>query len=188
MILEDAGILALYFARAEQAISETERKYGRYCGAIAHNILSAREDEEECLNDTWLRAWNAIPPQKPRCLQAFLGRITRNLALSRWKAQRTEKRGGGQLALVLEELEECVSGREQAEESWQRHELLAALEQFLRALSPQKRRLFLCRYWYADSIKTLSERFGMSESNVSVTLSRLRGALRRMLEERGIGL
>lgn len=181
--MQDAAIIRLYFARDERAISETAQKYGSYCAAIANNILTDRLDAEECVNDTWLRTWNAIPPQRPRQFSAFLGKITRNLSLSRYRARTAEKRGGGQTPLVLDELAELVSDTDTVEQQLAYRELVAALNAFLGKLPGEKRALFLRRYWYFDPICDIAARFGMTENNVCVTLSRLRQQLRRTLTE-----
>ena len=186
--MDDGKIVGLYWGRNEQAIEETSAKYGAYCGQIARNILDSRADEEECVNDTWLHAWNAMPPQKPSLLAVFLGRITRNLAFDRWRRNRSEKRGGGQTGLVLDELAECVSGADDPAQAVQAQELVKEIDRFLAGLPEDKRAMFLQRYWYADSVRTIARRFAVSENNVSVTLSRLRGKLKAHLHERGYDL
>lgn len=186
--MEDHEIIQLYWDRNETAITESRDKYGPYCTAIARNILSDERDSEECVSDTWLHAWNAMPPQRPRLLRAFLGTITRNLSFGRYRARRAEKRGGGETALVLEELGECVSGAESAESEAERRELLSAINAFLSALPAQKRGIFLCRYWYADSVQDIAKRFGTTPGNISAQLHRMRKALRADLTERGYEL
>ena len=186
--LEDSEIIRLYWQRDELAIRASEAKYGSYCLAIARNILASAEDAEETVSDTWLRAWNAMPPQRPARLSAFLGRITRNLAFDRYRRQSADKRGGGELAQVLEELAECVSGGTGTEEASENRELGEALNGFLSALPKEKRRLFLGRYWYARSVADLAKSSGMTEGAVSVALHRLRGKLRSYLKERGFEL
>ena len=183
--MEDARIVQLYWERNEQAISATADKYGAYCASIARNILGDPEDVEECVSDTYLRAWNAIPPHRPQILPAFLGRITRNLALNRYRHSRADKRGGGRLPAVLEELS-FVTGGEDAEQALDRRGVVDAVNSFLAGLPARKRTIFLCRYWYLDSIAEIGARFGMTEGSVSVTLSRLRRKLRDHLLERGI--
>ena len=183
--MEDARIVQLYWERNEQAISATADKYGAYCASIARNILGDPEDVEECVSDTYLRAWNAIPPHRSQILPAFLGRITRNLALNRYRHSRADKRGGGRLPAVLEELS-FVTGGEDAEQALDRREVVDAVNSFLAGLPARKRTIFLCRYWYLDSIAEIGARFGMTEGSVSVTLSRLRRKLRDHLLERGI--
>lgn len=184
--MDDRQIIALFNERSEAALSETAKKYGRYCCTIAYNILYNEEDSEECVNDTWLRAWEAIPPQCPERLSAFLGKITRNLALNRYKHNTREKRGGGQIILVLEELTECIPGTGSTEEAVEEALLVEVLNGFLAELPTDKRKIFLRRYWYLSSVKEIAEDFGLSESNVKMTLHRLRSKLKSVLEKEGI--
>ena len=186
--MEDSYIIRLYFDRNEEAIGATATKYGNYCTAIAKNILGTAEDAEECVNDTYLKTWNAIPPNFPRILSAFLGKIVRNLALNRYKHSHADKRGGGELPLVLEELATCVSGKDSVEDAIDYKDLVEDINGFLSTLSVIKRKLFLCRYFYTESMETLSEKFGMSYSNLSMTLSRLRMQLKDYLSKRGYDL
>ena len=178
-------IIDLYWKRDETALYESDRKYGAFCRTIARNILTAREDAEECVNDTWLRAWNAMPPHRPTLLSAFLGKITRNLAFDRFSFLRAEKRGGGELPAVLEELGECVSGTGDVERAVDEWELARAIDDFLAALPPAKRDVFSRRYWYTEPISAIGRRYGMRDGAVSMTLSRLRQKLRIHLMERG---
>lgn len=186
--MNDKEIVQLYWERNEQAISESSEKYGNYCSKIAKNILADSEDVKECVNDTWLRAWDSIPPQKPNLLSVFLGKITRNLSLDRYRMIHREKRGGHNIDLILEELEECVSGTDTPEDELLKNELKDAIKSFLGSLPKEKRYLFICRYWNADSVSDIAERFQMSENNVSVSLNRIRKALRIYLTERGYNL
>lgn len=181
--MEDQQIIDLYFARSETAIAETERKYGNYCRSIAGNILHDGSDSEECVSDTWLRAWEAMPPQRPTRLGAFLGRITRNLALDRWRARNSRSRGGG---AVSEELDECLTTGDPTEAMTDRVVLTQVLDRFLAELPEKKRKLFLRRYWYFSSVEELSRDFGMSRSNVKMTLLRLRRELKELLIREGI--
>ena len=183
--MEDRQIVQLYWDRDEKAISATAEKYEPFCMSIAKNILGNREDAEECVNDTYLRAWKAMPPHRPNRLSAFLGKITRNLSFNKYCYYTAEKRGGGEMPVVLEELGECVSGGDDVEQKIDRMELIHALNDFLRGLSDKKRNIFLCRYWYADSVRSLARRFGMREGTVSMTLNRLRRELKGFLTERG---
>ncbi len=183
--MEDSAIISLYFSRSEKAISETDRKYGAYCFAIANNILSSREDSEESVNDTYLAAWNTIPPQHPNALASFLGKITRYISLDRWKKRTAAKRGGGELPLALEELGDCVSGESSPETVVMDRELNRCVNHFLEALPETERKVFVCRYWYLDSIEGIGKRFGFTESKVKSMLYRLRGKLRGELEEEG---
>lgn len=182
--MEDSEILDLYFARSEQAIAETDQKFGGYCFSIAYNILASREDSEECVSDTYLAAWNAIPPRRPSLLAAFLGKLTRHISIDRWRKVHAQKRGGGEMVLALEELWDCA-GREDAETALAEKELTRLLNAFLATLPEVERNVFLCRYWYLDSIQTISERAGFTQSKVTSMLHRTRGKLRKKLSEAG---
>ena len=183
--MEDSKIIELYFARSENAIPETEKKYGAYCKTVAKNILGNEEDAEECLNDTYLAAWNSIPPAVPEKLSLFLGKITRNLSLNRYRKNKTEKRGGGFSPAVFEEMEEVVSGSDDLEKNFEKREILAAVNEFLGTLSEEKRSIFICRYWYFDSMEDMAKRFGKKESGIYSSLERNRKKLRKYLLERG---
>ena len=184
--MEDNHIVELFWARDPEAIPAATEKYGAYCAAVARNILRNQEDEEECLNDTWLHAWNAMPPHRPQLLRTFLGKLTRNLSLKRLEKRNATKRGGGDT--VWEELSELVSGREEPTDEVFTRELAAAIDGFLSTLSREQRSLFLRRYWYYDSVTELAKRFGMSANRVSVTLHRIREKLKAYLTERGYDL
>ena len=186
--MEDETILDLYFAREEQAIAETGKKYGGYCRSIAFNILRSHEDTEECVSDTWLHTWNAIPPARPGCLRAFVGRITRNLSFDRCKYQQAAKRGGGALPLALDELGECIPSAQRVEYALEQKELAAAIDRFLRTLPEKDCNLFLRRYWYVDSISVIADRYGMKENTVKSILFRTREKLRKFLGEEGIAV
>ena len=153
--MEDSAIIDLYWAREERALSETDAKYGGYCRSIAHNILKNREDSEECVSDTWLHAWNAMPLQRPSILSSFLGRITRNLSFDRCRRQNAEKRGGGSLPLALDELSECVPAPGRVEQALEARELAEAIDRFLRTLPERECSIFLRRYWYFDTIAAI---------------------------------
>ena len=186
--MDDGRIVQMYFDRDERAISVTAEKYGRYCTAIAANILSSREDAEECVNDTDWNAWNAIPPHRPKILSAFLGKITRNLAFNRYKRETAAKRGGGELPAVLEELADMVSGQENVEAAFDRKELVAEINRFLSRLPAEKRGIFLCRYWYGESIACVASSCGMTQAAVTMCLARLRSQLHEYLVKRGYDL
>ena len=168
--MEDNAIIDLYFKRSEQAIVETDTKYGGYCYSIAYNILTNKEDAEESVSDTYMAAWNAIPPRRPSVLSTFLGKITRHISIDRWRARSAEKRGGGELPLALEELNDCIAGMQNVEMEYERKEISRAYLKFLDALPITERRVFLCRYWYVDSIEMIAERFGFSQSKVKTML------------------
>ncbi|MCD7739308.1 MAG: sigma-70 family RNA polymerase sigma factor [Lachnospiraceae bacterium] len=183
--MEDIAIIGLYWDRNEQAIRETDLKYGPYCHAIAYNILENKEDSEECVNDTWLRAWNSMPPQKPSYLRLFLGKITRNLSLDVWKNKQARKRGGGELTLALEELAECVADTKDVEGELQAKELAETINRFLHTLPERERDVFLHRYFYMCSAKEVAARYHLRENHVPVILSRTRKKLAAYLQKEG---
>jgi len=184
--MDDNEIVDLYFDRTETAISQTAAKYGNYCYRIAFNILSNKEDSEESVNDTYLAAWNNMPPRRPNALSAFLGKLTRYISLDRWKARHAYKRGGGEVALSLEELAECLPGGENPEQAYSKKELLRCVNSFLQALTETERKVFVRRYWYLDSTQEIADRFGFSQSKVTAMLHRIRGKLRKRLEKEGL--
>lgn len=185
MALEDGKIVEGLWQRREEALAACREKYGPLCTAIARNILGSREDAEECAGDTWLRAWQAIPPQRPRDLGAFLSRITRNLALNRLEARRAQKRGGGQGELALEELLECLPGGESPEGAAQAAELEGAVNRFLAALDRRSRVIFLRRYWYLEPLGDIARALGVTVGGVKASLHRTRKKLRAHLEQEG---
>lgn len=184
--MKDSEILDLYWARDERALAETQASYGNYCHSIAWRILNDREDAEECVNDTWMRAWNAIPPKRPERLNLFLGTITRNLALDRWKGRNTMKRGGGETMLALDELAECVPAANSTEETVEAAELKRLLNQFLHTLPERECNVFLRRYWYVEEYESIAKRYGMRLNTVKTSLFRTRGKLKRFLEGEGV--
>lgn len=186
--MDDKSIVQLYWDRDEQAISATSEKYGNYCTTIARNILGNNEDADECVNDTYLHVWNSIPPHRPQILSAFLGKITRNLSLNRYKMNTADKRGGGEIPAVLDELAEIVSGKENVESEIDRKELSRTINEFLGTLSNDKRNIFVCRYWFSESVIEIAKRHHMTENNVSVQLNRVRRKLHDYLLERGFEL
>ena len=186
--MDDETIVQLYFDRNEKAIPATADKYGNYCTSIAKNILGNQEDAEECVNDAYLNTWNSIPPHRPTVLSAFLGKIVRNLAFNRYKHNTADKRGGGEIAAVLDELAGCVSGNDNIEQAYEYKELVAAINDFLGGLPTEKRNIFVCRYWYADSISDIAGRYDISYFAASMTLNRLRTNLRNYLRKRGYEL
>ncbi len=184
--MDDSKIVELYFARSEQAIKETDVKYGGYCHSIAYNILANREDSEESVSDTYLSVWNSIPPRKPIPLAPFLGKIVRNISIDKWRKRSAGKRGGGEMLLVLEELRECTASGENLEERYEQKELIHRVRKFVAGLPDTQRRVFVCRYWYLDSTAEIAKRFGFSESKVSAILHRTRGKLEKILRQEGI--
>lgn len=183
--MDDKEIMQLFFSRSENAIVETHEKYGKFCFKIALNILPTKEDSEECVNDTYLHAWNAIPPRKPSNYKVYLGKITRNLSLDRLKRYTAVKRGGGEVALSLEELDICIPDSITVETVWDHKALIHSLNIFLADLSPGVRKIFLKRYWEFNSIKEISNAYGMTESKVKITLMRTREKLKHYLKQEG---
>ena len=182
--MEDSQIVELYWQKNADAISETAGKYGAYCFAIAENILHNTEDSEECVNDTWLHAWNTIPPQKPNVLRIFLAKITRNLSFNRFNARNAEKRGGGEIALVLDELEECIGGTD-TEAAFEAKELRQCIRNFVRILPERDGNVLVRRYFFAEPVADIAKRYGLSENNVMVILSRTRRKLKTYLLKEG---
>lgn len=180
--MDDTQIVDLYWARSETAIAETEKKYGRYCHYIAYRILNSDEDAREVVNDTYLKAWETIPPQRPSPLKPYLGTISRRLALNRYTAQNAQKRGG-QVALALEELAECIPNEDSGTELGESLALRQALNEFLRRLPRKTRKVFVRRYWYADTIAEIAEQYSMKESAVAMLLFRTRHKLKDYLEK-----
>lgn len=186
--MDDSRIIELYWARSENAIKATALKYGNYCFRIAHNLLADRLDCEECVNDTYLQAWNAMPPQRPARLSAFLGRITRNLSLNRYKRNAAEKRGGGHATLALEELKDCIPAPADMDTITDALVLADTVNRFLAALSTEARKVFLRRYWYFSPIAEIAKDYGMTESKVKMLLHRARLELKTLLETEGVAL
>ena len=186
--MDDNGIIQLYWDRNDQAIKATSEKYGPYCKVIAKNILNNEEDAEECVNDTYLNAWNSMPTHWPEHLVTFLGKITRNLSFNKYKHDHAGKRGGGEITLVLDELTDCISDVDDVEQIIGRQELVKAINSFVRSLSVSKRNIFVRRYWYADSVSEIANDNGMLQGTVSKMLERIRKQLRVYLTERGFDL
>ncbi len=183
--MEDNQIIGLYWARDERAIEETDRSYGSLCRGLSHRILKNSEDAEECVNDSYLRLWNRLPPEKPDSLGSFLTRIVRNLCLDRLRQSGAEKRGGSAITVSLDELE-TVTGRSDVESSVMAQELGQAVDRFLRTQSQEARTIFLRRYYFFDTRTEIADRFDISAAQVSVVLSRTRKRLRNYLMEEGL--
>ena len=182
--MEDQDIIELYWQRSEEAITQTKQKYGPYCTKIAYNILASFEDAEECVADTYLRLWEAIPPARPANLKAFLGRITHNLAINRYRAN--SRRIRSNLNEVLTELQ--ITELEDPAEEIQRRALAAAVSEFLLSLKPDNRRVFVLRYWNYDAISVISKKVGLKEATVNSMLYRTRKKLKNYLEREGWNL
>lgn len=183
--MQDEEIVALYWQREEQAIQETEQKYGRYLGKIAHNILLDTEDSREAVNDTYLKAWNSMPPHKPAILSTYLGKITRQLSIDRFRGRHREKRRASEYALSLSELEDCVCTGNTTEQDVDLHLLAETIGAYLRTLTPQARNTFVGRYYYMDSLRDVADYYGMSQAAVKSMLFRTRQGLKKYLEQEG---
>lgn len=186
--MEDAQIVDLYWARDEAAISETEAKYDRYLTKIAYNILASNEDSRESVNDTYLAAWDSMPPHRPGILSTYLAKLTRRISIDCFRGRTRAKRAPSQYALSLEELGECVSGGNTTEEIVNRKLLADAIGIFLRLQSQEARTAFLGRYYYCDSLKEVAAYCGMSESKAKSLLYRTRLALKEYLTKEGFSL
>lgn len=186
--MEDEAIIALYFDRDEQAVQETDRKYGRYCFTLADAILHNDQDSEETVSDTYLEAWNAIPPKKPEVLKLFLAKITRNLAFTRWRSYTAQKRGGGEMELVLHELEDCIAAPGQVEDRLNGKELALTIRRFLDTLPQREQSIFLRRYFFVEESGVIAQRYGMKRDTVLRTLSRTREKLKAYLRKEGYGV
>ena len=183
--MDDEKIIELFFNRSEQAIEEVDKKYGKTCHNISYNILHNKLDAEECVNDAYLGAWNAIPPARPHPLLTYLCKIVRNLSLKRYEFNTAIKRNST-YDVAMEELESCLSSPETVESEIALKELTHIIENFLDSLSTENRVIFLRRYWFSDTYSDIAARVGMTEKNVSVRLTRIRENLRNYLKEREV--
>lgn len=186
--MTDNEIIALFNERNERALSAVSEKYGSGCSRIAVNILKNAQDAEECVNDVYLRVWESIPPEKPNSLGAFVSKITRNFAIDRYRKEHSEKRGGNDVPLILDELADCIADSGSVELTAERHELLTAINEFLGGLPAEKRIAFVSRYCVCESVKSIAQRLGTTQNNVSVNLGRTRKGLIAFLKERGFDI
>lgn len=183
--MDDARIVDLYWARSERAIAETSDKYGKYCYAIAYNILLNAEDAEESVNDTYMDAWNTMPPHRPSILSTFLGKISRQRAIDRWRGKKAGKRGGGEITLVLDELNDCIASDHDVEKTVELGELSNAINHFLQGLPETERNVFVSRYWFLSPVKEIADCFGIGQSKTKTMLFRTRRKLQTYLEREG---
>ena len=184
--MEDLKIIELYWNRDEEAIRETQNKYGNYCYTIAYNILYNNEDAQEIVNDTCKATWDVIPPAHPQNLSTFIGKITRNLSINRLRYLKADKRGGGEVALSFDELEGCIADTDFVHEDQQNQELTESIDRFLATLKQEQRQMFVCRYWYFDPIKEIAARFNCSDSKIKMSLKRTRDKLKTYLINEGV--
>lgn len=186
--MDDKRIIELYWARNESALIQTKAKYSRYCHSIAYNILQNHEESEEVENDTYLDAWNSIPPHRPANFQAFLAKIARRIAMDKYRAKNAQKRGGGETPLSLDELQDCIPSQANIDESLGITHLTNLINGFLRSLPKTERAFFVCRYWYCESISSISSQFACTQSKVRTTLYRTRQKLKEHLQKEGINV
>lgn len=186
--MQEETLLELYFSRSELALEQTKQQYGTYCYAIAYRILAQPQDAEECENETYWKAWQAIPPNRPHSLKAFLGKITRNLALHFWERNHAAKRGGNAVDLALDELTECIPASDSVEQAADAAALQACLQSFLQQLPKETRIVFVQRYWYLNAIAEIARKNGIGESKVKMLLLRTRKKLKAALETEGISI
>lgn len=185
-MLEDSELINLYVNRSEKAISQTAAKYNKYCHSIAHGILRNNEDSEECVNDTYLNAWNSIPPHLPEKLSCFLGKITRNLALNIYEKKHTAKRGKGQIEMALSELAECVDMNSDIENESERQQIRDVINEFLKNQNMQRKNIFIQRYWYLMSIKEIGVQHDMNDNQIKSVLYQMRNELKKILVKEGL--
>ncbi len=185
--MEDEKIIELFFRRSEQAIWELDTKYGRVCHQLSYNIVNNRQDAEECVNDAYLGAWNAIPPAKPDPLPAYLCRIVRNLSLKAYYRNKAAKRNSV-YDVAMAELEACLPSSDTVEGQIEAKELARIIEAFLNTLSMENRVIFMRRYWFLDSYRDIASQMGLTEKNVSVRLTRIRRRMKDYLTEREVFL
>ena len=183
--MEDTAIIDLYFAREERAIQETIDKYGTYCLTVSRNIVRNEEDAEECVSDTWVKTWNAIPPERPRVLKYYLAKITRNLSINRYHQKHAARRGGYETDIVLDELQEVVAGSQSVEDQVTAKELRSLIDAFVRALPEKEGNIFIRRYFFTESVDAIAKRYNISANNASVILNRTRNKLKNHLLEAG---
>lgn len=186
--MEDEKILDLYWERNETAITETDHKYGSYCYSISYRILSNHLDSEECVNDTWLKAWNTVPPNRPQHLKLFLAKIVRNLSFDRYKAKNVQKRKTEGFHVILDELEDCIIAPSDVETEIECRELSKAISVFLQNLTQKERQIFLLRYFTVESMEEISKHCGIKEKTIFVILSRTRKKLKKYLLKEGFYL
>jgi len=184
--MEDQEIIALYISRNEKAIDETEKAYGQYCRTVAFNILCNNEDAEEAVNETWLGAWNSIPPAIPKVLRLYLARITRNICTKIVRSAKTVKRGNGETDIIFDEISECIHGHDNTQDIIEARELSVFLNSFVESLSETERKIFIRRYWFFETTEQISKQYGFSASKVKSMLLRTRKKLKTKLEKAGL--
>lgn len=186
--MNDANIIALLFDRKEQAIAELSETYGEYCFRIAYNILSNKQDSEECVNETWFNTWRSIPPKRPQSLKLFLSNIVRNLSFDKYRSKNRQKRGGAAIDTALDEIGEIIADTKTVDDEISYKELVQSINTFLRGLQERERNIFLRKYYYVETNQCIAERYSISVKNVNTILSRTRQRLKAHLEKEGFWL
>ena len=184
-MIDDEKIIELFFERSEQAIRELDIKYGKICNNLSYNIVNSRQDAEECVNDAYLGAWNAIPPARPNPLLSYIVKIVRNISLKIYWRKEAAKRSS-HYTIALEEIEACIADQKTVEDEIEARELARIIEDFLDTLTVENRVIFMRRYWFSDSYKDIAELVGLSEKNISVRLTRIRQKMKEYLAEREV--
>lgn len=184
--MTDSKIVELFCNRDENALVQVAEKYDRYCQKISYNILGDWEDVKECVNDTYWAAWKSIPPHLPTVLSTYLGKLTRRISINRWRSATSKKRGGGEICLALEEVQDIISDEMNVEKMIERKELTHIINRFLEKLPETERDVFVCRYWYFTSIREISDKFGYHESKTKSMLFRTRKSLLKCLQKEGV--
>ena len=188
VVMNDANIIALLFDRKEQAIAELSETYGEYCFRIAYNILSNKQDSEECVNETWFNTWRSIPPKRPQSLKLFLSNIVRNLSFDKYRSKNRQKRGGAAIDTALDEIGEIIADTKTVDDEISYKELVQSINTFLRGLQERERNIFLRKYYYVETNQCIAERYSISVKNVNTILSRTRQRLKAHLEKEGFWL
>ena len=184
-MIDDEKIIEMFFERSEQGIRELDMKYGKICHNLSYNIVNNRQDAEECVNDAYLGAWNAIPPVRPNPLLSYIVKIVRNISLKiYWRKEATKR--SGHYTIALEEIEGCIADTKTVEDEIEARELARIIEEFLDTLTLENRVIFMRRYWFADSYKDIAEFVGLTEKNISVRLTRIREKMKQYLIEREV--
>lgn len=184
-MIDDERIIELFFERSEEAIQELGNKYGKFCHRLSYNIVNNRQDAEECVNDAYLGAWNAIPPEKPDPLLTYLCKIVRNISLKLYYRKGAAKRSST-YTIAMEEIEACIASPNTVETEFEARELARIIESFLDTLTVENRVIFMRRYWFSDSCKEIAEFVGLTENNITVRLTRIRKKMKKYLTEKGV--
>ena len=184
-MIDDEKIIEMFFERSEQGIRELDNKYGAVCHNLSYNIVNSRQDAEECVNDAYLGVWNSIPPTRPNPLLSYIAKIVRNISLKSYWRKEADKRSG-QYTIALQEIEGCIADPKIVEDEIEARELARIIENFLDTLTAENRVIFMRRYWFADSYKDIAEFVGLTEKNISVRLTRIRGKMKKFLIEKEV--